>query len=183
MWAHCFLFGCLNFLAPKHFSEFFVLGKAERKVTYLWTRFNFTDDLYFSEQGPPQAMLLLHKIAESEEGWLEVVKSLVLSMCNLIFQWAGTTPGHVTATQDSWVRGGMAGGRQVPRPLDTHVGPPGTSCHHTAAGRMSTTYKGLIQPVMFSCPSDREFLYLPMNGKLYISSCCTDNFWSCKVTL
>jgi hypothetical protein len=41
-----------------------------------------TDGLYYidSEQGPPQAMLLLHRVAESEEGWLDVVKSLVVSI-------------------------------------------------------------------------------------------------------
>ncbi|XP_056003181.1 RING finger and SPRY domain-containing protein 1-like [Ostrea edulis] len=33
-----------------------------------------------NEQGPPQAMLLLHRVAESEEGWLDVVKSLVISI-------------------------------------------------------------------------------------------------------
>lgn len=33
-----------------------------------------------SEQGPPQAMLTLHRVAESEDGWLQVVESLVVSI-------------------------------------------------------------------------------------------------------
>ena len=30
-----------------------------------------------SEQEPPQAMIQLHKIAETEQGWLDVAKSLI----------------------------------------------------------------------------------------------------------
>lgn len=33
-----------------------------------------------NEQGPPQAMLTLHRVAESEDGWLQVVESLVVSI-------------------------------------------------------------------------------------------------------
>ncbi|XP_061166656.1 RING finger and SPRY domain-containing protein 1-like [Saccostrea echinata] len=33
-----------------------------------------------NDQGPPQAMLLLHRVAEAEDGWLDVVKSLVVSI-------------------------------------------------------------------------------------------------------
>ncbi|KAJ8302942.1 hypothetical protein KUTeg_019338 [Tegillarca granosa] len=33
-----------------------------------------------NEQEPPQAMLLLHKIADTEEGWLDVVKSLIMAI-------------------------------------------------------------------------------------------------------
>lgn len=36
--------------------------------------------LFYSEQEPPQAMLLLHKIADTEEGWLDVVKSLIMAI-------------------------------------------------------------------------------------------------------
>lgn len=36
--------------------------------------------LFDSEQGPPQAMLTLHRVAESEDGWLQVVESLVVSI-------------------------------------------------------------------------------------------------------
>ena len=33
--------------------------------------------LCFSETEPPQAMLQLHKIAETEQGWLDVAKALI----------------------------------------------------------------------------------------------------------
>ena len=33
--------------------------------------------IYYSEQEPPQAMIQLHKIAETEQGWLDVAKSLI----------------------------------------------------------------------------------------------------------
>lgn len=35
---------------------------------------------FFSETEPPQAMLNLHKIAETEQGWLDVAKALIVAI-------------------------------------------------------------------------------------------------------
>ncbi|KAK3581112.1 hypothetical protein CHS0354_033904 [Potamilus streckersoni] len=41
---------------------------------------NLIRTLIDNEQEPPQAMIQLHKIAETEEGWMDVAKSLILSI-------------------------------------------------------------------------------------------------------
>lgn len=36
-----------------------------------------SDRLFFSEQEPPPSMLHLHNIADKEEGWIQVVNSMI----------------------------------------------------------------------------------------------------------